>query len=47
MYAKFWLEPVRLSRQQGFAALELDRLKQLVTRHRADLVEAWNDVFEL
>ncbi len=43
--AKFWLAPVGLARNMGFAAHELYRIESLVERHREDLLEAWNGYF--
>ena len=41
--AKFWLEPVALAKNRGFAEHELNTIEALVVQHRAALVEAWND----
>jgi hypothetical protein len=43
--AKFWLEPVRMAYNQGFASSELQRVKGLVQRHQAALVKEWNAYF--
>ena len=43
--AKFWLEPVRLSRSGGFARTEMSRLQMLVQQYQPQLLEAWNDYF--
>ena len=43
--AKFWLEPVALARNVGFAAVELRRVERLVRTHRMQLREAWNEFF--
>jgi len=43
--AKFWLEPVALAKNHGFAEHELNRLRRLVVEHRADLLEAWSEYF--
>ena len=42
---KFWLDPVRLQRGNGFSRVELARIERLVNDHRVELVEAWNDYF--
>jgi hypothetical protein len=42
---KFWLEPVALARNLGFAARELRDIEALVTDHQAELMEAWHDFF--
>ncbi len=43
--AKFWLEPVALSRNLGFRPVELGRIERLVTEHREQLLEAWHGYF--
>lgn len=42
---KFWLEPVHLAKNWGFAAHELRSIRKLVEAHRDELLEAWNDYF--
>jgi hypothetical protein len=42
---KFWLEPVALARNLGFAARELRDIEALVNDHQAELMEAWHDFF--
>ncbi len=37
--AKFWLEPVALSRNLGFVQAELRRVQRLVTENRTQLLE--------
>jgi hypothetical protein len=43
--AKFWLEPVQLEYNRGFAQNELTRITALVHEHRALFVEAWHEFF--
>jgi hypothetical protein len=43
--AKFWLEPVRLDYNHGFASTELQRVAALVQNHVAELVKAWHEYF--
>ena len=43
--AKFWLNPVQLARNIGFAAHELRDIKQLVLQRQRELLEAWNGYF--
>ena len=45
--AKFWLEPVRLAYNQGFAPAELQRTRGLVLQHQETLVKEWNAYFRL
>ena len=44
--AKFWLEPVRLEYNLGFATNELNKISALVQQHQAELVKAWHDYFK-
>ena len=43
--AKFWLDPVGLAKNRGFASHELNRIEELVSTHRETLLEAWHDYF--
>ena len=43
--AKFWLSPVALARNYGFAAPELRRLDAIVNERAADFLEAWYGYF--
>jgi hypothetical protein len=43
--AKFWLEPVQLARNFGFRANELRTIQSMVTGHREEFLEAWNEFF--
>jgi hypothetical protein len=43
--AKFWLNPVQLAANFGFRAHELREIQLLVTEHRAQLLETWNEFF--
>ena len=40
--AKFWLQPVSLARNLGFAAQELMQLQKIITQHQAEFLEAWH-----
>ena len=44
--AKFWLNPVGLARNLGFAARELRQIERLVANNQARLMEAWNGYFQ-
>lgn len=44
--AKFWLEPIRLQRSQGFNSRELNELQNIVENHREELLESWDDFFD-
>ncbi len=43
--AKFWLEPVAVAYNRGFAEHELKQIERLVNEHQPTLVEAWHDYF--
>lgn len=43
--AKFWLQPVWLAKNRGFAGHELNQIARLVTRHEQNLLEAWHEYF--
>jgi hypothetical protein len=43
--AKFWLDPVSLAFNRGFAAHELNRVEARVNENRETLIEAWNEFF--
>jgi hypothetical protein len=44
--AKFWLEPVDLAKNVGFADHEVERIVQLVAEQRGVLIEAWHEYFD-
>ena len=43
--AKFWLDPLRLERSVGFRPSELRRITGMITTHRPQLLEAWDEFF--
>jgi hypothetical protein len=43
--AKFWLAPVILARNLGFAPIELRRVQRLVVAHEWHLLEGWHGYF--
>jgi hypothetical protein len=43
--AKFWLNPVRLARDNGFSARELRTIVRLVESHEETCWQAWHDYF--
>ena len=43
--AKFWLQPVELSKGGRLPDRELRRIEKLVIEHQVKFVEAWNDYF--
>ncbi len=43
--AKYWLEPVRLERSNGFSRKEINRLHELVEENQTPLMESWHEFF--
>lgn len=43
MVCKFWLEPVSLARNHGFAARELNVIRSYIQEHLARILEAWDE----
>ena len=43
--AKFWLQPVVMTSNTGFAPHELREIERLVVVHYNSLLEAWHDYF--
>ena len=44
--AKFWLDPVRLERNQGFNTKEVRRLWKMIAMRQILFMEGWNDFFK-
>lgn len=42
---KFWLAPVSLAKNRGFAGHELNQIERLVARNQSILLEAWHEYF--
>lgn len=42
---KYWLEPISLAKNRGFAEHELNRIEALVTQNAQTLLEAWHAFF--
>jgi hypothetical protein len=43
--AKFWLEPVRLEKSQGFGRVEIGRIQKLVEGNAIALLRSWHEFF--
>jgi hypothetical protein len=43
--AKFWLDPISLSRNLGFSAQELRKIERIVREHERELQEQWDANF--
>jgi Domain of unknown function (DUF4160) len=39
--AKYWLNPVGLSKSRGFHEYELTEIQKIVAEHRDELLDAW------
>ena len=44
-YAKFWLQPVAITRSVGYNSKELHHIRQLVVLYRELFLEKWNEFF--
>jgi hypothetical protein len=42
---KFWLEPVALAKNLGFANHEVKEVERLVNQHQEFLIEQWHEYF--
>jgi hypothetical protein len=43
--AKFWIQPLRLARNVGFAPKELRKIQSLLVTNQKELLEAWHGYF--
>jgi len=43
MMCKYWLEPVALAANDGFAPTELNRIRAIILRHLERILEAWDE----
>lgn len=41
MICKFWLDPISLSQNYGYAPRELNQIRQLIETHYNQIDEAW------
>lgn len=46
-YAKFWLEPVLISRSTGYNAKELKEIRRLILENLIVLKEKWYEHFDI
>lgn len=44
--AKFWLDPVDLAKNLGFANHEVNEIERLVREYRVFLIGAWHEYFD-
>ena len=43
MVCKFWIEPVTLARNYGFAPKELNSIRQIIVNNLDIIMEAWHE----
>ncbi len=43
--AKFWLDPIGLAKNRGFAKHELRKIRRAIEDHRETIHEAWHEYF--
>lgn len=43
MLCKFWLHPVALARNKGFASKELNTIRAKIINNRGEIMEAWHE----
>ena len=43
---KFWLNPLSVAENHGFAAHELTKIQRLIIEHGTRIASAWNEHFE-
>jgi len=43
--AKFWLDPIGLAANYGFAAHELNEIRRIIQQHQIKLIEVWYERF--
>ena len=43
---KFWLQPIQLANNHGFAMAELNDIERLIRKHKQTLDEAWHEYFD-
>ena len=41
--AKFWIQPLRLAKNEGFADHELNQIRTVIEENLALIKEAWNE----
>ncbi|MFO1430894.1 MAG: DUF4160 domain-containing protein [Candidatus Competibacteraceae bacterium] len=43
--AKFWLDPIGLASNYGFAAHELNEIRRIIQQPQVELIEVWYERF--
>lgn len=44
---KFWLDPIRLDWSRGFSRKQINHIQRIVERSQQDLLDRWNEYFNL
>ena len=44
-YAKFWLDPIRISIDFGFKSKEIREIYSIIEEHRKHITEKWDEYF--
>jgi hypothetical protein len=45
--AKYWLDPIRYQRSKRFSTSELNDIERIIVDHREELLESWNEYFNV
>jgi hypothetical protein len=45
--AKFWIEPISLSKNIGFNSKELNKIYKIIFEHKKLFLEKWNEYFSV
>ena len=43
--AKWWLDPARKARSEGFSLAQRRRIRAIILEHEAEFIDAWNRYF--
>jgi hypothetical protein len=43
--ARFWLDPVRLHRSEGFRRTDISRIKRIIEKNQECITRFWNEYF--
>ncbi|MHB8091179.1 MAG: DUF4160 domain-containing protein [Syntrophales bacterium] len=43
MVCKFWIQPLALAKNQGFASKELNIIREIILKNRDSIMEAWHE----
>jgi len=43
MICNFWIRPLALAGNQGFSSKKLNTIREIITRNRENIMEAWHE----